>query len=266
MSRPIVTFLTDFGLDDTFVGQMKAVVLSASPHASLVDLTHAVPPQSILTGAIHLRSAWHWFPEGTIHVVVVDPGVGTNRRAICIRHRGHVFLAPDNGILSGAFGDDTPETAVKLELSNVAEGEVSRTFHGRDVFARAAGRLASGATLASLGREFDPAEVMRLDVPKPMVSRLSISGEILYVDRWGNAVTNISAADLGTNSLEWSIRCGAFAVERICSTYADVPEGDPLAAVSSMDTVEMAIRNGSAAARYDLEQGMAVEMTRNSDR
>lgn len=263
MTRDLVTFLTDFGLEDTFVGQMKAMVLSECPDATLVDLTHAVPPQSVLTGAIHLRAAWRWFPQGTIHVVVVDPGVGTDRRAIGIRHKGHVFLGPDNGILAGAFGGELPGQAVNLDYHVDGAGEVSRTFHGRDVFARAAGKLAAGATLSSLGSEFDPAELLTLEIPQPDVTNTSISGEILYTDHWGNAVTNIPATTLGTNSREWSVRSGSFAVEEISSTYADVREGEPLAVISSMETVELAVRNGSAAARYDIGQGMSVEMTRN---
>jgi S-adenosyl-L-methionine hydrolase (adenosine-forming) len=263
VTRPIVTFLSDFGHQDTFVGQIKAVVVSACPDAIMIDLTHQVPPQDILSGAVHLRAAWHWFPRGTVHVAVVDPGVGTSRRAIGIEFLGHTFLGPDNGLFGGVLGSDVPNRVVELDHPSPASGEISRTFHGRDVFAAAAGQLAAGAHLTDLGSEFDPEEVLKIRIPEPVIADDSIVGEVLVIDHYGNAVTNIPVTALGVESLGWSAECGEFSVERLSSTYAEVDEGAPLAAVSSMDTVELGIRNGSAAARYDLSSGMPVYMKRS---
>lgn len=260
IARPIVTFLSDFGIQDTFVGQMKGVVLSNCRDVSLVDLTHSVPPQSIIIGAIHLAASWKWFPAGTIHVAVVDPGVGTQRRAIGIRYQDHFFIGPDNGLFGGVLGDDAPQEAVALAHSSSRENRVSRTFHGRDVFAVTAGRIAAGDSLSTLGLPFDPANLMKLSIPEPEISASHIAGEILLIDRYGNAVTNIAASALGQRSGTWSVRCGDFSVDRLSSTYADVDIGAPLAAISSMDTVELCVRNGSAESRYDLIQGMPVHV------
>jgi S-adenosyl-L-methionine hydrolase (adenosine-forming) len=264
--RPIVTFLSDFGFQDTFVGQMKAVVVSACPDAIMIDLTHQVPPQDVLAGAIHLRAAWHWFPNSTVHVAVVDPGVGTSRRAIGIEFQRHIFLGPDNGLFGGVLGSDLPNRTVELDHPVAASGEISRTFHGRDVFAAAAGQLAAGTDLSDLGSEFDPEELLKVRVPEPVIAGDFIVGEVLVVDRYGNAVTNIPATALRVESLGWSAKCGTFTVERLSSTYAEVDEGAPLAAVSSIDTVELGVRNGSAAERYHLRSGMPVYMQRSAQK
>jgi S-adenosyl-L-methionine hydrolase (adenosine-forming) len=261
---PVVTFLSDFGLTDTFVGQMKAMVVSACPTASMIDLTHGIPAQDVLAGALQLGVAYRWFPEGTIHAAVVDPGVGTDRRAIGVRAGGYTFLAPDNGLLSAVLLASSATVAVELERPVSKPGEISRTFHGRDVFAWAAGQLAAGRELEELGTPFDVDELERLDIPQPVIDQKSISGEVLYIDHYGNAVTNIPANSLGDESLAWSVSCGEFHVDRLSSTYADVAEFEPLAAISSMDTIELGIRNGSAAERYNLERGLAVNAQRAS--
>jgi S-adenosyl-L-methionine hydrolase (adenosine-forming) len=256
--RPVVTLLTDFGLDDTFVGQMKGVMLGLCPSLQLVDLTHSVPPQSVVTGAVHLRWAWCWFPEGTIHIAVVDPGVGSDRRAIAFRFRGHIFIGPDNGLLALLLGEQEPDQVVELSTNG---GGISNTFHGRDVFAVAAGRIAAGDSLLDLGHEVPATSLIRLEIPEPVVGRNSIEGEILLIDHYGNAMTNIRSSMTPDPIIRWNVQCGEFQVERISSTYADVQTGQPLALVSSMNTLEIAVRDGSAAARYDLTCGMQVRLT-----
>jgi S-adenosyl-L-methionine hydrolase (adenosine-forming) len=255
---PVVTFLSDFGHTETFVGQMKGVVVSACPTVTLIDLTHEIPPQDILAGALHLGAATQWFPDDAIHVAVVDPGVGTERRATAVRTERGFFLAPDNGLLSFVIRNSRPVDAVDLQRPESEPGEISRTFHGRDVFAWAAGQLAAGASLNDLGTSFDPAELLLIDIPEPEIGVGTISGEVVFVDHYGNAVSNIPADELGNESLSWSVSSGEFAVERLVSTYAEVEVGAPLAAISSLDTIELGIRNGSAAARYDLKRGMPV--------
>jgi S-adenosyl-L-methionine hydrolase (adenosine-forming) len=260
----IVTFLSDFGLSDTFVGQMKAVVLSACESVQLVDLTHGIPGQDVLAGAIQLGAAYRWFPDETIHVAVVDPGVGTERRAIGVRAGGFTFLTPDNGLLSAVLLEVPATEAVELKRPESKPGEISRTFHGRDVFAWAAGELAAGRPLGELGVPFDVSDVEILDIPQPEINQESIFGEILFIDRWGNAVTNIPATALGDDSLSWSVKCVEFSVDKLSSTYAEVDELEPLAAISSMDTVELSVRNASAAKRYNLERGQSVAIRRSS--
>lgn len=259
----VVTLLSDFGHEDTFVGQMKGVILSVCSDVTFVDLTHEVPPQDILTGAVHMGAACRWFPAGTIHVAVVDPGVGTDRRAIGVQSGDFVFLAPDNGLLSMVLKDSPATLAVELQRPESESGEISRTFHGRDVFAWAAGQLASGRSLEDVGEPFDHTELMRIDIPEPEIGDDEINGEILFIDHYGNAVTNVPAQALGTQSLDWSVRCREFRVARLSSTYADVDDGAPLAAISSMDTVELGVRNGSASARYHFERGAHVVLRRS---
>jgi S-adenosyl-L-methionine hydrolase (adenosine-forming) len=255
MTRPVVTFLTDFGLEDTFVGQMKGVVLSRRPDATLVDLTHHVPPQSVIAGAYHLSASWRWFPAGTVHVAVVDPGVGSERRAIGVRFEDHTFLVPDNGLLSVALGPRAPDLAVGLYYQSQA---ASSTFHGRDVFARAAGEIVAGASLQSLGRLVDANQLIRLDVPEPVLEAGAIYGVIVLIDHFGNAISNVTRDLLGDDPARWTVECGSFTAESLSTTYSDARVGDPVALVSSMDTVELAVRDGSAARRYDLERGMGI--------
>jgi S-adenosyl-L-methionine hydrolase (adenosine-forming) len=256
--RPVVTFLTDYGTADTFAGQMKGVVLSRAPDSALVDLTHAIPPQSIAAGALSLSTAWRWFPEGTIHVAVVDPGVGTERRPIACRFEGHFFIGPDNGLLSGAFGDRMVDEAVQIELPGMSQQPVSQTFHGRDVFAVAAGMIAAGSDLNDLGPTIEPESLVRLSFPAPDITEGVITGEIIQIDHFGNAITNIGASILPAGSGPITIRCGEISLGEIVEAYAAVEPGMPLALFSSMATLELAIRDGSAAERYDLHKGMVV--------
>lgn len=258
MARPVITLLTDFGLKDTFVGQMKGVLLTHCPEASLVDLTHQIPPQAILQGTMHLAAAWSSFPTGTVHLAVVDPGVGTSRRALAVRYREHHFVLPDNGLVSGVLGGDLVEEAVRLTLPADAQDNVSRTFHGRDVFSPAAGKLAAGVPLSRLGEPVLPSAIERFPLPVARLDEHELLGEIVIIDRFGNAVTNIRRADFPPNSAVQEVRCEAFSVDRVAETYQDVQVGHTLALVSSMNTVELAVRDGSAARRYHLTPGMKV--------
>jgi S-adenosyl-L-methionine hydrolase (adenosine-forming) len=263
-SRPVVAILTDFGVEDTFVGQMKGVILSQCPNAALIDLTHSVPAQDILAGAFHVGAAWHWLPEGTIHVCVVDPGVGSERRAIAVQAAGHTFLSPDNGLLSALMQRHRVDAAFDISGFVPESAYVSRTFHGRDLFAQVAGRLAAGARLDELGNVIDPDELIRIDLPEPEVSPNSILGEIIMIDHWGNAITNISSTVLGGPDENWAVECGDARTDHLSSSYADAAVGGIVAVVSSMDTVEIAVRDASAASRYDLQRGMPVTLTRLS--
>lgn len=254
-----MTLLTDFGLSDTFVGQMKGVMLSRTTGLTLVDLTHGVPPQSILTGALHLRASWSTFPPGTIHLVVVDPGVGSDRRAIALSWQGHCFVGPDNGVLDGALDGAKPEEVIEIDPRQLHAGRISRTFHGRDLFAPAAAELAVGRSLSELGSVVDPRSLVRLDVPRALRDGDTVYGTILLIDHYGNGITNIAAhllEDAMANGIE--VQCGEFRCSGLAASYAAAKSNEALALISSMDTLELAVRDGAAATRYDLQTGAEV--------
>src|SRR5438094_9420177 len=189
MARPVIALLTDFGSRDHYAGTMKGVALGICPDATLVDITHEVPPHDVLAGALELAAAYKYFPAGTIFLVVVDPGVGSTRRGIAADTGDFKFVAPDNGVLTSVLDEHPAKKVVELTERKYARPTVSRTFEGRDRFAPAAAWLAKGIELSALGR---PAgAVTRLDVPKPTVGADRIDGQVLRVDRFGNLITNI---------------------------------------------------------------------------
>ncbi len=259
MATPVVTLLSDFGERDTFVGQMKGIVLSYCADATLVDLTHLIPAQSIFAGALHLGAAWRSFPPRAIHLAVVDPGVGSERRPLAVSFGNHTFVLPDNGLISGVLGGESPERVIELAIPKDANRVISRTFHGRDIFAPAAGHLAAGLDIESLGEEVHPDSIVRLEIPTSRVDGDSVVGEILFIDHFGNAITNITRADVSRFAGSGgAVACGWFRAGQISSRYQDVEPASPVALVSSMDTLELAVREGSASSRYSLQAGMIV--------
>src|SRR5262245_3490744 len=187
---PIITLTTDFGLRDPFVGIMKGIICGICSHATLVDLTHEVAPFDVLEGAVALESAWRFFPAGSVHLAVVDPGVGGTRRALALQAGGHYFVGPDNGLFSFAMVSDG-WSAVAVEAAAYRRSEVSRTFHGRDIFAPAAAHLATGVPLPQLGpRVTDP---VRLPFPACRREGDEIIGEVIGSDRFGNLLTSVTA-------------------------------------------------------------------------
>jgi S-adenosylmethionine hydrolase len=243
---PLVTLLSDFGTADSYVAEMKGVILSIVPAATLVDITHAVPPGDIRSGAYLLRRTWHRFPSGTVHLVVVDPGVGTDRAAIALRVRGHAFVGPDNGLFTPVLRDAEAEI-VTLVIPDGA----SPTFHGRDLFAPAAAALALGRPLHSLGQPFVGLP-HRLAYTEPHYEGKSIVGEIIYVDRFGTLVTNLTPELVPPYA---SIEVEGLDLGTLRRTFGDVPTGGLLAYVGSGGEVEVAVRDGSAARRLGLGVG-----------
>jgi S-adenosylmethionine hydrolase len=246
----IVTLLTDFGLADTYVGQMKGAILAVSPAVTLVDLTHAVPPQDVLAGAFQLWAAVEPLPAGTIHVAVVDPGVGSRRRGIALRaRRGDVFVGPDNGLLIPAV-DRLGACSLAVELRESAYWRPIRwsTFHGRDIFGPVAGHLANGTHLEQLGPKI--ADPHRSAWPEPR----GLTGEVVHIDTYGNLITNLPAASLPAR---FQVRLGR---RRIAPAdhYAAVDEGALLALVGSAGLLEISARNASAAARTRAKRGTRV--------
>src|SRR5713226_8581782 len=189
MARPVIALLTDFGTRDHYAGTMKGVALGICPDATLVDISHEVPPHDVLAGALELAACYRYFPAGTIFLVVVDPGVGSSRRGIAADTGEYKFVAPDNGVLTVVFEETPPRKLVELTERRYARPTVSRTFEGRDRFAPAAGWLAKGIELSALGR---PAgSVQRIELPHPTVTPDELTGQVLRVDRFGNLITNI---------------------------------------------------------------------------
>ncbi len=257
MPGPVVTLLTDFGLTDSYVGAVKGVVLGINPAVQLVDITHHVPPQDVLQGAFHLGQAWSLFPAGTIHMAVVDPGVGTERRALLVRGKGHWFLAPDNGLLTFVLPPERIDGAVLQPYSaNVPDGFhayaltdqrywrqlVSATFHGRDIFAPVAAHLTLGVAPEELGEPVDT--LTRLAVPAPQWQGDTLQAHVLHVDRFGNVVTTVPAEALaGVAAME--VELNGMQVRGLVSTYA---QGDGLVAlIGSHGYLEVALTNGNAA-------------------
>jgi S-adenosyl-L-methionine hydrolase (adenosine-forming) len=243
---PLITLLTDFGTSDSYVAEMKGVLLDRCPQAVLVDVTHAVAPGDVRAGAYLLGRAWSRFPRETIHLVVVDPGVGTARAALALRAHGHWFVGPDNGLFTQVLRDAEVE-AVVLPVPAGA----SPTFHGRDLFAPAAAALAGGTPLPALGEPLLTIPV-RLTYSEPHYEGKSIVGEIVYVDRFGTLVTNLTA---GTVPAYAVLEVEGLEIGLLRRTFGDVPTGGLLAYVGSGGAVEIAVRNGSAARRLGLGVG-----------
>jgi S-adenosylmethionine hydrolase len=283
-TRPIITLTTDFGVADGYVGTMKGVILDIAPHAQLVDITHEITPQDVRQTAYVLYTATPFFPPHTVHLVVVDPGVGSARRPIAVRSAWGTFVGPDNGVFSYvmaaavADGESTQIEAV-VELANPRYRllQVSHTFHGRDIFAPAAAHLAAGVPIDQLGPAVpDP---VTLPLPRLEVSPNVVRGEVLHADHFGNVITSIgrllwSGDELSLEPVfrgrsgqkarfqadQAHVMAGGREIPRLHRTYADVKPGEVLALVGSEGHVEIAVREGSGADRLNLRPGDPVEL------
>lgn len=253
----VITLTTDFGTKDWFVGTMKGVVASLAPRTSVVDLTHELPPGDIRGGAFALAASHRFFPKGTVHVVVVDPGVGSRRRGIAVQTANGVFVGPDNGVLSWALAKEKIRAIRGLENEVYFLKPVSRTFHGRDIFAPVAAHLSRGVPI----RKFGPAlkDFVRLAWPEPRMRRGGFEGEVVYIDRFGNAITNLEGR-LQEGSGRAS--CEVHAKRRwncpLKTFYQAVPPKRPVALVGSSGFLEIAVNGGSAEKVLSLRIGTPV--------
>ncbi|MFW6059870.1 MAG: SAM hydrolase/SAM-dependent halogenase family protein [Phycisphaeraceae bacterium] len=254
----LITLLTDFGTTDTYIGQMKGVIAAIAPEARVIDLTHHVPPQDITSGAVALDSAVDVFPAGTIHVAVVDPGVGSARRPIAARSDAFLWVGPDNGLFTAAWKRYPPRHIVALTEPAYHRPEVSATFHGRDVFAPAAAHLAAGVKLDELGETID--DPVRLELPEPERTADTVKLRVLTIDHFGNLVTNMTARHLTRYSdlPRATVTAGRITAHGVHRTFADVPEHEPVAYIGSSGRLEIAVRNGSAAATAGVHPGDPV--------
>lgn len=241
----IVTLLTDFGTADGYVAEMKGVLATVAPGVTVIDVTHDVPPHDVESARLALARYWRRFPAGTVHLAVVDPGVGTSRAALAVSSDDRSLVGPDNGVLSPAL---LMRGAQAVSLPTPAGA--SATFHGRDVFAPAAGALARGVPLGELGTPFADPIVRRTPEPHRLADG-AIQGEVIAVDRFGNAITNLLGARGG------AIEVGGALLE-VRRTYGDAPDGGLTALVGSSGLIEVAVRGGSAARELALQRGAKV--------
>ncbi len=260
MSR-IITLTTDFGIKDAYVGAMKGVILTINPDVRIVDVSHEISPHDVMEAAYVLRDAAFYFPPDTIHVVVVDPGVGTSRLPIAIRAARHTFVGPDNGIFPLVLNEEQPDACVALEREEFWRStEISSSFHGRDVFAPAAAHLSRGIPFGDLGRTL--AGLKPLHWALPMADDRGVQGWIVHIDRFGNCITNVSRKILDEVSSERSVKCliGNAILENISTTYGDVEAGESLLHYNSSGFLEIAVNSGNAAELHGIRKGDRVNL------
>lgn len=254
---PRLTLLTDFGTADGYAAAMKGVIAAITPNCVVEDASHEIAPGDVESAAWALWRYWRLYPPGTVHVVVVDPGVGSERRALAVLADDRILVAPDNGVLTRVLSEAEAWAAVSIQEPRFMRERVSRTFHGRDVFAPAAAHLAAGVPLAALGPAVtDP---VRLRIPEFRITPDAVVGDVVHVDRFGNLVTNIPE--------DW-VSAGRVVVAgrdlgRAGRTYADVAPGAPLALVGSAGLLEISVRDGSAADRLGAGRGTEVRIERD---
>ena len=259
MSRPVIALTTDFGQAGVYVGIMKGVILGICPQAMLVDICHEIRPQAVRQAAYVLESASPFFPLDTVHVVVVDPGVGTDRRPVVVKTETASYVAPDNGVLGLILAQGNAHSAVHLTEPRYHLSPVSATFHGRDIFAPAAAHLACGVDLREMGEEVGLSELAALhDLEEPVRgSGGSWLGEVVHVDRFGNLVTNLR----GTHASDGrSIEIAGERIRGLSRTYGDVGSGELVAYVGSSGYLEIAVREGSAATKLGADVGDPVQV------
>ena len=258
MSRPIV-FLTDYGLADGFVGVCHGVIARIAPGSLVIDLTHQVGRQDVLQGAVALGRAARFMPDDAVYLAVVDPGVGSERRPIVVETRaGALLVGPDNGLLSMTWAElGGAERAVEIASPEVLLHPVSRTFHGRDVFAPAAAHLAAGFVLEDVGPPIPVAELHTLDLPGPMVTPGSVGARVIAVDGFGNVQLNVRPSDLDSSGLGSMLAVGARDIPRVAA-FADVPIGVCAAIVDSEGYIALVVNHGSAAQVLGLSVGDGV--------
>lgn len=269
---PLITLLTDFGTIDEYAGVMKGVILGVSPLATVIDITHNLRPHDVRHAAYMLEAVYRFFPRKTVHLAVVDPGVGSGRKILAMETDDYVFLAPDNGLLTLVMDQGGINCMVSVENPNYFLDSVSRTFHGRDVFAPVAAHIANGVDPSSLGPVIDPGNVVRLPLPQPEITfiegRQTLIGAVTAADRFGNLTTNIDAATLarfmGTAQAEdMTVEINGRRIKGPSQSYASVDSGCPLMIVGSRNYLEIAVNQGQARHYFniDLDGGQNMLVT-----
>ncbi len=265
MSQKLLTLTTDFGTEGTYVASVKGTILTLSPGATIIDVTHRIAPQNIMEGAFVLGTIVHTFPKGTVHLAVVDPGVGTDRRILAVEALGQWFVVPDNGLLSCVLADATPARIRQVSNPAIRRERVSSTFHGRDIMAPAAAFLLNGGNPEELGPELSKAIVLSNFLPRAVDSKGEISGEVVFRDAFGNLITNIPEEAIEgwiENPSLWAIEIGGRRIDGVSRTYGDRSIGELIALIGSEGWLEIAVVNGDAARTLSVAQGTSVWVRR----
>jgi S-adenosyl-L-methionine hydrolase (adenosine-forming) len=263
-SLRLITLLTDFGDRDWFVASVKGAILSIHPEARIVDLSHQIVPHRIDEAGYFLKSCYREFPEGTIHVVVVDPGVGSARRAIAVKTERYVFLAPDNGVLTHIFNDEQPVEVREIDQRKFRRASQGHTFDGRDLFAPAAARLAIHEPFESYGPVIG--DYRTISIPQPRWDQKTLVGEIVYVDRFGNLISNLTQQHLEearsvVMGRQWSILIGKRVIEGLVNSYSVGVEEKPFALINSDGRLEIFLKEASAADLLQVGRGARIEVS-----
>jgi S-adenosyl-L-methionine hydrolase (adenosine-forming) len=258
LDRPLITLLTDFGLQDGYVGVMKGVIASIAPGIATIDLSHQIPPQNLLAGRFCLMSSYGYFPRGTVHLAVVDPEVGSQRRGVAIRCEAGYLVGPDNGLFSGVLDLSPVISAVSLTNPQYWRlSSPSSTFHGRDIFAPVAAYLADGVPLAMLGPAIDPDSLVRVAIEPVEMRNDSILGSIQSIDTFGNLISNIFAASVrGKN---WALELAEKTIPHR-DTYSDVSEGEIVPLIGAHGYIEIAVYKGNAREVLQLNWGDRITL------
>lgn len=259
---PVISLITDFGLKDPYVGIMKGVIASINPKATVVDVTHDVRSFDVREAAFTLLASYRWFPQGTVHVVVVDPGVGTARRPLLVVGRNYYFVGPDNGVLSWAAMEDGVESAYVLTNRAFMAREISHTFHGRDIFAPAAAWLTRGVKPEVLGEPVEPGTLVGLEPLRCESREGAVGGVVAVVDKFGNVVTSCREAPFSPGD-RVAVEAGGLQWEAVFArTFGEVPKGQLLVHVNSLGFVEISVNRGSASTMTGLRPGDEVWLRR----
>jgi len=256
---PIIALLTDFGLEGNFVGVIKGVIYSINPKVRIVDITHSISAQNIKEGAFYILTSYRYFPENTIFVVIVDPGVGSRRRIILVKSQNYYFIAPDNGILSWVLKEQEIEKVVEVTQKKYFLKPVSSTFHGRDIFAPVAAHLSRGISINEFGKEIK--EVINIPFPEPIVKKEEIKGRVLLTDRFGNAITNLSLKRFSFLKDEsFILKIKTAEVVKVCEFYSQGKAEEPFLIPGSSGFWEISISEGNFAERFGIgkEEGFVV--------
>lgn len=255
----LITLTTDFGIQDHYVGVLKAVLLSIARHARLVDISHQIPPQDIMAGAWVVRNSAMLFPPDSVHLVVVDPGVGTDRKPIAIKIEDQYFVGPDNGIFS-LIADQYDYQGIELTNSEFWRPNPSRTFHGRDIFAPVAAHLANGVDFSELGKPIEKLQTYRWAVP--ISDKDGVQGWIVHIDHFGNLISNIPESIIREAGADANLKIyvGNTIFDTIVNTFGDVPDGEPAAYIGSSGVLEVAINKGDAREMLGVEKGAQISI------
>lgn len=259
----VISLLTDFGLTDAYVGIMKGVILATAPTARIVDLSHEITPGGVVQAAHRLSTSYAYFPKKTVHTVVVDPGVGSHRAIVAVAAADHIFLAPDNGVLSRVLENTSVATAIRVENRQFFREPVSQTFHGRDIFAPVAAHLALDTPIHQLGPAIDPGTLVRLTITPPVTTATGeVIGTIIDIDRFGNLISDIGD-ELITgppHPSEPTVHIGRHRLSGLSRTYTAVASGKPLAIIGSRGTLEISVNCGDARTYFSADIGDTVRI------